>query len=65
MKRILLSMMIPLMILTATKAGQTDAAPTILPYPILQKKLANGVNVVTVNEAFVLPASIRTLLEAL
>ena len=48
MKRILLSMMIPLMILTATKAGQTDAAPTILPYPILQKKLANGVNVVTV-----------------
>lgn len=37
-----------LLLITATKAGQPESASNILPYPIMQKKLANGVNVVTV-----------------
>lgn len=48
MKRILILLMLPLIMLTGTKAGQPESASNILPYPILQKKLANGVNVITV-----------------
>src|SRR5256885_16222048 len=43
--KLILSM---LLLITATKAGQPESATNILPYPIYQKKLANGLNVVTV-----------------
>src|ERR1041384_1973663 len=43
-----LIMLMMMAMLATAKAGQPEGASNILPYPILQKKLANGVNVVTV-----------------
>ncbi len=48
MKRIINLLMTALLMCSVVNAGQPETAANILPYPIQQKKLANGANVVTV-----------------